>query len=176
MTPRLRDPVEMYAWNMTEPRPVAKGLRFLVRCHTKENSNVSKSVLPLNGVSRKKKTLSPNKRNSLLGKYRRLFSMVVCSLHKTTKIWVCVNLVWYGNVAVPWLRLLHSGCSPRRPRFSPSQVHLGFVVDKVALPSITLVSPLSCQHTITPRPYFHPSRLCINSETHMSLSTPLTNR
>jgi len=100
--------------------------------------------------------------------------MVVCSLHKTTKIWVCVNLVWYGNVAVPWLRLLHSGCSPRRPRFSPSQVHLGFVVDKVALPSITLVSPVSCQHTITPRPYFHPSRLCINSETHMSLSTPLT--
>jgi len=37
---------------MTEPRPVAKGLQFLFRYDTKENFNVSKSMLPLNSVSR----------------------------------------------------------------------------------------------------------------------------
>jgi hypothetical protein len=36
-------------------------------------------------------------------------------------------------LAVPWLRRLVAGLSPRRPRFDPRPVHLGFVVDKVAL-------------------------------------------
>jgi hypothetical protein len=160
---------------MTEPRPVAKGLLFLVRFHTKENSNVSNSVSPLNGVSRKKLYLQINETVHLentdvsfqwsCAAYIKLQNMSLCKF-SSVLIRKCGRAIL--------LRLLHSGCSPWRPRFSPSQVRLGFVVDKVALPSITLVSPLSYQHTITPRPYFHPSRFCINSETHMSLSNPLT--
>jgi hypothetical protein len=36
-------------------------------------------------------------------------------------------------MAVPWLRRLVAGLSPRRPRFDPGSVHVGFVVDRVAL-------------------------------------------
>jgi hypothetical protein len=35
--------------------------------------------------------------------------------------------------AVPWLRRLAAGLPPRRPGFDPGPVHVGFVVDKVAL-------------------------------------------
>jgi hypothetical protein len=35
--------------------------------------------------------------------------------------------------AVLWLRRLVAGLSPRRPGFDPGSVHVGFVVDKVAL-------------------------------------------
>jgi hypothetical protein len=35
--------------------------------------------------------------------------------------------------AVPWLRRLVAGLPPRRPGFDPGSVHVGFVVDKVAL-------------------------------------------
>jgi hypothetical protein len=35
--------------------------------------------------------------------------------------------------AVPWLRRLVVGLPPRRPGFDPGSVHVGFVVDKVAL-------------------------------------------
>jgi hypothetical protein len=35
--------------------------------------------------------------------------------------------------AVPWLRRLVAGLSPRRSGFDPGSVHVGFVVDKVAL-------------------------------------------
>jgi hypothetical protein len=33
--------------------------------------------------------------------------------------------------AVPWLRGLVAGLSPRRPGFNPGSVYAGFVVDKV---------------------------------------------
>jgi hypothetical protein len=36
-------------------------------------------------------------------------------------------------MAVPWLRRLVAGLSPLRPGFDPGSVHVGFVVDKVAL-------------------------------------------
>jgi hypothetical protein len=42
----------------------------------------------------------------------------------------------YSNhcvLAVPWLRRLVADVSPRRPGFYPGSVHVGFVVDKVAL-------------------------------------------
>jgi hypothetical protein len=39
------------------------------------------------------------------------------------------NVTW----AVPWLRRLAAGLPPRRPGFDPRSVHVGFVVDKVAL-------------------------------------------
>jgi hypothetical protein len=34
---------------------------------------------------------------------------------------------------VPWLRRLVACLSPRRPGFDPGSVHVGFMVDKVAL-------------------------------------------
>jgi hypothetical protein len=34
---------------------------------------------------------------------------------------------------VPWLRRLAAGLPTRRPEFDPGSVHVGFVVDKVAL-------------------------------------------
>jgi hypothetical protein len=38
-----------------------------------------------------------------------------------------------AGLAVPWLKRLVAGLSVRKPRFAPSLVHVGFVVDKVAL-------------------------------------------
>jgi hypothetical protein len=35
--------------------------------------------------------------------------------------------------AVPWLRRLVADLSPRRPGFDPGSVHVGIVMDKVAL-------------------------------------------
>jgi hypothetical protein len=40
--------------------------------------------------------------------------------------------------AVPWLRRLFAGLSPRRPGFRPGSVHVGFVVDKVTLGQVFL--------------------------------------
>jgi hypothetical protein len=54
--------------------------------------------------------------------------------------WVCTRSQWcYNNTqnntpqAVPWLRRLAAGLPPRRPGFDPGSVHVGFVVDEVAL-------------------------------------------
>jgi hypothetical protein len=48
---------------------------------------------------------------------------------------------------VPWLRWLVAGLSPRRPGFDPGSVHVGFVVDKVALgqvfPRVLRFSPVN---------------------------------
>jgi hypothetical protein len=41
-------------------------------------------------------------------------------------------------MAVPWLRWLVAGFSPRRPELAPSSVHVGFVVNKVALRQVFL--------------------------------------
>jgi hypothetical protein len=55
--------------------------------------------------------------------------------------------------AVPRLKRLVAGLSPRRPGFAPGSIHVGFVVDKVALgrfsPSIS-VSPAKYHSTIAP--------------------------
>jgi hypothetical protein len=40
--------------------------------------------------------------------------------------------------AVPWLRLLVAGLSPQRPGFAPRSIHVGFVVDRVALGQVFL--------------------------------------
>jgi hypothetical protein len=51
------------------------------------------------------------------------------------------------DLAVPWLRRLAARLPPRRPGFDPGSVHVGFVVDKVALgqvsPRILLFSPVN---------------------------------
>jgi hypothetical protein len=39
---------------------------------------------------------------------------------------------------VPWLRQLVAGFSSRSPGFAPGPVHMGFVVDKVALGQVFL--------------------------------------
>jgi hypothetical protein len=48
---------------------------------------------------------------------------------------------------MPWLRRLVAGLLPRRSGFDPGWVHVGFVVDKVALgqvfPLLLLFSPVS---------------------------------
>jgi hypothetical protein len=36
-------------------------------------------------------------------------------------------------LAVPWLRRLAAGLPPRRPGFDPGSVHVGFMVDRLAL-------------------------------------------
>jgi hypothetical protein len=41
-------------------------------------------------------------------------------------------------MAVPWLRRLVAGLSPRRPGFDSGSVHIGFVVDRVALGQVFL--------------------------------------
>jgi hypothetical protein len=50
-------------------------------------------------------------------------------------------------MAVPWLRRLVAGLSPRRSLFDPGSVHVGFVMDKVALGQVFLrilrVSPIN---------------------------------
>jgi hypothetical protein len=46
-------------------------------------------------------------------------------------------LIIFGE-DVPWLRRLGAGLSPRRPDFAHWSVHVGFVVDKVALGQVTL--------------------------------------
>jgi hypothetical protein len=49
-------------------------------------------------------------------------------------------------MAVPWLRRLVAGLPPRRSGFDPGPVHVGFVVDKVALgqvfPRVVRFSPV----------------------------------
>jgi hypothetical protein len=44
----------------------------------------------------------------------------------------------YQIRAVPWLRSLVTGLSPRRPGFAPGSIHVGFVVDKVTLEQVFL--------------------------------------
>jgi hypothetical protein len=59
-------------------------------------------------------------------------------------------MTWTGFVkqaeewAVPWLRRLVVGLSPRRPWFDRGSVHVGFVVDKVALGQV-----IPCQFNST---------------------------
>jgi hypothetical protein len=47
-------------------------------------------------------------------------------------------LLIYRFLAVPWLRWLVTGLSPRRPGLDPGSVHVGFVVDKLALRQVLL--------------------------------------
>jgi hypothetical protein len=59
--------------------------------------------------------------------------------------------------AVPWLRRLLSGISQQRSGFAPGSVHVGFVVNKVALGQVLLQAirfPLSTS--------FHRASLCVN--------------
>jgi hypothetical protein len=48
---------------------------------------------------------------------------------------IFVTNIYVGRA---WLRQLIAGLSPRRPGFDPGSVHVGFVVDKVALGHVFL--------------------------------------
>jgi hypothetical protein len=51
--------------------------------------------------------------------------------------------------AVPWLRRLVAGLSPRRPGFDPRSVHVGFVVDKMTgFPRVLRFFPVSFISTV----------------------------
>jgi hypothetical protein len=59
---------------------------------------------------------------------------------------MCVGGLIFGtqltklkNKAMPWLRRLFTGLSPRRSGFTPESVHMGFVVDKVAFGQVILI-------------------------------------
>jgi hypothetical protein len=58
----------------------------------------------------------------------RAFSPAMGQVH--TDSWDCLLL---SRQTVKWLRRLVAGLSPRRPGFLPGSVHVGFVVDRVAL-------------------------------------------
>jgi hypothetical protein len=55
---------------------------------------------------------------------------------------------------MPWLRRLVAGLSPRRPGFDPWLLHVGFMVDKVALGQVfpPSTSVFSCQFHSTGAP------------------------
>jgi hypothetical protein len=62
---------------------------------------------------------------------------------------------WGGGGAVPWHRYLVAGFSLWRPGFAPRAVHVGFVVDKMALQQVFLqVLQFSHQYHSTAAPYF----------------------
>jgi hypothetical protein len=68
-----------------------------------------------------------------------------CQLLWSTKFRnsVCGNplLISVLPVDTSWLRLVAAGFSPRRPGFAPRSVHVGLVVDRVALGQVFSPSP-----------------------------------
>jgi hypothetical protein len=58
-------------------------------------------------------------------------------------------------LAVPWLKRLVAGLSPRRPEFAPGSIHVGFVVGKVALGQVFLRVLFSPASIIPPLLHIH---------------------
>jgi hypothetical protein len=91
-----------------------------------------------------------------------------------------VSVVVRGiNVAVPWLRSLVAGLSPRRPGFAPGSIHVGFVVDRVALGQVFLrvlrFSPVNISfHSRSPNPYHLGNAWYANVSRHPRLGTRST--
>jgi hypothetical protein len=48
------------------------------------------------------------------------------------------NVNKVSPTAMPWLRSLVTGLSPRRPGFMPWSIHVGYVADKMALVQVFL--------------------------------------
>jgi hypothetical protein len=64
--------------------------------------------------------------------------------------------------AVPWLRRLAASLSPRRPRFDPGSVHVGFVMGKVALGQV-----FPCQFHSTGAPLLEKGQKNNNHHRHL---------
>jgi hypothetical protein len=88
------------------------------------------------------------------------------SIEIQAKVNLCVSSM-AAKRALPWFRWLVVGISRRRTRFAPGSIHVGFVVDKVALGQafhpFLRFSPVS----IIPPPF---SILVIRGMTNMSVS------
>jgi hypothetical protein len=62
----------------------------------------------------------------------------------------------YARQAMPWLKRLVAGLSPQRPWFTPGSIHVGFVVDKLALGQVFLqVLQFSPANIIPPLLHIH---------------------
>jgi hypothetical protein len=70
-----------------------------------------------------------------------------CAYRPTRMACAAVDICNTWVKAVPWLRRLVAGLPPPRPGFDPGSVHVGFVVDKVALgqvfPRVLRFSPVN---------------------------------
>jgi hypothetical protein len=78
-------------------------------------------------------TLKPKKEVSLLQISLKLPAYSVATLFTEMIIAITFSNNKSFGSAVPWLRQLFAGLPLRRPVFDPGLVHVGFVVDKVAL-------------------------------------------
>jgi hypothetical protein len=56
----------------------------------------------------------------------------------TVCVCVCVCVRGCARARAPWLRSLVTGLSPQRPGFASGAIHVGFVMDKVALGQVFL--------------------------------------
>jgi hypothetical protein len=79
-------------------------------------------------------------------------------------------------VALPWLRSLVAGLSPRRPGFAPGSILMVFVVEKVALVQVFLrvlrFSPVNISfHRRSPNSYHLGDALYANVSRHQRLGT-----
>jgi branched-subunit amino acid transport protein len=76
---------------------------------------------------------------------------------------------------MPWLEWLVAGLSPRRPGFAARSVHVGFVVDKVALGQVFLrvlrFSPVSIFYHCSIPVYHRPMR-CATALTEQRIVLP----
>jgi hypothetical protein len=75
-------------------------------------------------------------------------------LAKRLKAFFFYRSTEYSSWAVPWLRRLVSGLSPRRTGFDPRSVHVGFVMDEVALGQVFTRVPRVFPVNFVP-PLFH---------------------
>jgi hypothetical protein len=100
-------------------------------------------------------TWNPKKRDALsqlLMDFLTYFPEKESEVNEIVMLSVCPSVSFYNGfltncLAVPWLRWLLAGLSRRRYGFAPGSVHVGLVVNKVALgqgyPPSSLVSPVS---------------------------------
>jgi hypothetical protein len=94
----------------------------------------------LSGVAKHAQVHKPAASPSLRKVKQAKTSKQAVTIHNVTPV---TNIHFW---AVPWLRRLVAGLSPRRPGFDPGSVHVGYVVDKVALRQIPPPPPSTSVH------------------------------
>ena len=79
-----------------------------------------------------------------------------CLLRGTHSVFICIQVNFRTQKAVPWLRQYIAGLSSRIPGFDPMRVRVRFMVYKVALWQVSLaVLRFSSVSTIAPTPPIH---------------------
>jgi hypothetical protein len=107
------------AFSTTNPTYTKPGANPGLRCERRATNRLSHAMTSLS-----------NGRVVMMTTHLRL----VPRLKITGFILAATRTSW----AVPWLRSLVAGLSPQRPGFAPGSIHLGFVMDKVALGKVFL--------------------------------------